>query len=675
MVSLLLNLYCEPINCSDIYGISNFNFGALLNMKKLTLLIVFLPLLVLSQKAEIGNLQTENVPPISDSLKLQLDRYNNIRTATLSGWLKKEKGMLIVTRFGETNQIHLVKGPLGFRKQITFDKEPVNWAAVCPDSTRSGFIYGKDIGGNEKFQYYYFDLEKSENKLLTDGQSRHGSLAWSYSGKKFAYTNNRRNPADMDFYLAEFQHPEKAEMILQRSGGGWSISNWSRDEKQMILEEYISVTKSNIYLFDLGNRSMTLLNDSSKDVAFSEVFFDGSGKGLFVVSDEDREFTYLRYYNLSKKAYTWSLPDMGWNIQGVNYTRDRTQLIFRLNKNGYSEMFSFDPFTYQYKKMSGFPEGIVGSFTFSPDAKQLAFNLQASNMGGDVYVYDFASSKSSRWTDSETGDLNRNEFVACSAFSYDSFDSINGKPRQIPALLYKPENKSGKKLPVLISIHGGPESQSTPTFSANIQFYLKNLEIAVVVPNVRGSTGYGKTYTQLDNGFLRMNSVKDIEYLLNWISTQPDLDTNRIAVMGGSYGGGMVLMCMTELGNRIRCGVDLFGSSNFYTFLKNTSSYRQDLRRVEYGDERDPEMEKFLQKIAPLNNIDRFTKPLFIYQGKNDPRVPLSESEQMLEALKAKGNDVWYVMAKDEGHGLGKKVNREFTYGAIVLFLQEYLIE
>ncbi|MBP6334439.1 MAG: S9 family peptidase [Bacteroidia bacterium] len=641
----------------------------------LTVFYLFYQSIGSAQRVEVGNLVTENIPEIPASIKEELDRYNNIRTASFSGWLKKEKGMLIVTRFAETNQIHLVREPMGDRKQITFEKEPLNWASVCPDSTRNGFIFGKDIGGNENFQFYYYDLEKSEKKLLTDGKSRHGSLAWSYSGKRFAFTSNKRNPADMDFYLTDFDTPEKATMILERKGGGWGISDWSPDEKRMILQEYISVNKSNIYIFNLESKELTLINDSSKQVAFSEAFFSVDGNGIFLVSDEGREFAHLRYYDLTKKSYTWSLPEMGWNVQGVAYNRQRTRLIFRLNKNGYSEMFTMDPKGFEYKKMTGFPDGIVGNFSFSRDGKLAAYNLQAANQGGDVYVYDLATSLSTRWTESEAGDLNRKEFVTCAPIYYSSFDSVDAKPRQIPALIYKPKGQSGKKLPVLISIHGGPESQSTPTFNSNTQFLLKNLEIAIVVPNVRGSTGYGKTFTQLDNGFLRLNSVKDIESLINWIRTQPDLDTSRVAVMGGSYGGTMVLMCMTELGHRIRCGVDLFGSSNLNTFLKNTSSYRQDLRRVEYGDERDPEMYKFLERIAPLNNLDRFTKPIFIYQGKNDPRVPLSESEQIVEALKKKGSPVWYVMAKDEGHGLAKKATREYTNAAIALFLQEYLIK
>ncbi|REJ80825.1 MAG: S9 family peptidase [Bacteroidetes bacterium] len=630
---------------------------------------------VSSQKAEIGNLLTQNIPKIPESLTEQMNRYNDIRTATFTGWLKKEKGMLVVTRFGETNQIHLVKEPMGMRKQLTFEKEPVNWASVCPDTSVNGFIYGKDVGGNENFQFHYFNLDNSSSRLLTDGKSKHGSLQWSHSGKRFAYTSNRRNPADMDLYIASLANPSDAKLILERKGGGWGISDWSKDEKYMILQEYISVNQSNLHLLNLESGELSQINLTDDIIAFTVAFFNSDGTGIFIGSDQGREFSYLSFYDLKKKQYTWSLPEMGWDVQGVNYNRERTKIIFRLNKNGFSELFTLDPKTFTHSNMKGFPEGIVGSFSFSRDGQSLGFNYQNSAQSQDAYSYDLKSGKITRWTESEMGSLDRNSFVSCSAIEYPSFDKVNGQTRKIPAFLYKPKTEPGEKLPVLISIHGGPESQSVPNFSSNTQFMVKDLGIAVLVPNIRGSTGYGKTYTTLDNGFLRLDAVKDIEYLIQWIGTQPDLDASRIAVMGGSYGGTMVLMCMTELGDKIRCGVDLFGSSNIVTFLKNTSSYRQDLRRVEYGDERDPAMEKFLQEIAPLNKLDKFTKPIFIYQGKNDPRVPLSESEQIVDALSKNGKTVWYVMAKDEGHGLGKKPNREFTYAAIALFLQEHLIK
>jgi dipeptidyl aminopeptidase/acylaminoacyl peptidase len=251
-------------------------------------------------------------------------------------------------------------------------------------------------------------------------------------------------------------------------------------------------------------------------------------------------------------------------------------------------------------------------------------------------------------------------------------DEQTGKMRMIPSFLITPKNGNGK-LPVIIDIHGGPEGQSIPSFNAQRQFYANEMGIAVLVPNVRGSSGYGKSYLKLDNGLLRENSVKDIGALLDWIAKQPNLDASRVAVIGGSYGGYMSLACMTHYNDRLKCGADLFGISNFVTFLKNTAGYRVDLRRVEYGDERDPAMAEHLQKISPMTNIKNITKPMFIYQGENDPRVPLSESEQMVEALKQNGVAVSYVRAKDEGHGMAKKVNRDYTMAAMAVFLKKCL--
>ncbi|MBC7448285.1 MAG: S9 family peptidase, partial [Hymenobacteraceae bacterium] len=213
------------------------------------------------------------------------------------------------------------------------------------------------------------------------------------------------------------------------------------------------------------------------------------------------------------------------------------------------------------------------------------------------------------------------------------------------------------------------------TFSAFINLLVNELGVAVVVPNVRGSTGYGKTYLKLDNGPKREESVQDIGALLDWIDRQPTLDAGRVVVYGGSYGGYMSLATMTTYNARMRGGIDLFGISNFTTFLKNTSAYRVDLRRVEYGDERDPKMQAVFARISPVSKIKNITKPMLVYQGKNDPRVPLSESEQMVAGLRQQGTPVWYIMAKDEGHSLAKKANRDYTYGATLLFLREYLMK
>jgi dipeptidyl aminopeptidase/acylaminoacyl peptidase len=199
--------------------------------------------------------------------------------------------------------------------------------------------------------------------------------------------------------------------------------------------------------------------------------------------------------------------------------------------------------------------------------------------------------------------------------------------------------------------------------------------VARLLPNVRGSSGYGKTFLKLDNETLREDSVKDFGALLDWIKTRDDLDPDRVMVTGGSYGGYMTLAVATHYADRIRCALDVVGVSNFVTFLERTEAYRRDLRRVEYGDERDPKMREFLLRIAPVNNAEKITKPLFVVQGRNDPRVPWTESEQMVATLKKRGTPVWYLLAKDEGHGFVKKKNQDFQFYATVAFVQEHLLE
>jgi dipeptidyl aminopeptidase/acylaminoacyl peptidase len=292
----------------------------------------------------------------------------------------------------------------------------------------------------------------------------------------------------------------------------------------------------------------------------------------------------------------------------------------------------------------------------------------------DVYSLDLVSRTSLRWTVSEVGGLDTTEFVAPTLVHYETFDSIDGRPRQIPAFYYEP-SKPKPPFPVLIDCHGGPAVQRRPYFRYLTQFYLNEMGIAVIAPNVRGSSGYGKTFMMLDDGYKREDAVRDIGALLDWIATQPQLDAGRVAIKGGSYGGYLSLASMVNYSNRLRCGIDEIGISNFVTFLENTGKYRQDVRRSEYGDERDPQMRDFLTRISPLTNAHRIERPLLIFQGLHDPRVPVSEAEQIVKAVRNNGVDVWYILAEDEGHGFGKKSNRNFYQQVQVLFLEKYLLE
>ncbi|MDX2285004.1 MAG: S9 family peptidase [Bacteroidia bacterium] len=645
-------------------------------MKRLLLTLSCACLALISLHAQVresGNLVLRNVPELPAALRDRVGQYQSIRGASALDWAPGG-GLLISTRFGEVAQVHHVAAPGAYRRQLTFSAEPTSGARVCPDPAQQQFLYARDIGGNENFQLYAFDLRSGASRLLTDGSSRNQGGRWSTDGTRIAYTSNKRSAADLDVYIASPGQPaSEARRVYQGQGGGWSISDWSDDQQRMILEQYRSVTDSRLFLLETATGALTPLFPREQSVAYGGARFSADGSGLFFISDENSEFARLRYADLATGAVQVITSGIEWDVEGFSMSRDRRKLYFSTNENGFSRLYRLDLKTLRYAAVPGIPEGTFGSGIFSPDGRQLALTLNTSRTASDAYTLDTKTGRLTRWTFSETGGLNPDQFVTPSLIEYPTFDEVNGAPRKIPALLYQPAGASGR-LPSLILIHGGPEGQSRPSFSSFVQMLVQELGIAVLVPNVRGSTGYGKTYVSLDNGPLRENSVRDIGALLDWIAAQPGLDPERVAVYGGSYGGYMSLACMTHYNARLRCGVDLFGISNFTTFLKNTSSYRQDLRRAEYGDERDPAMAAVFERISPISSIRNITKPMMVFQGKNDPRVPLSESDQMVEALLSQGNEVWYLMAKDEGHGIARKSNREQVDAALLLFLKRYLL-
>lgn len=635
-----------------------------------------MPSLLLAQsKVEIGNLVVENVPEINAAITERLEQYLNVRSASFCDWDVNDNGIYISTQFGETNQIHHVQNANADRRQITFFKEPITAVAVCRQPSMNGFIYSRDLGGNENFQIYFFDTKTGNSKLLTDGKSRNSFQGWNKQYTAFVYASNKRNGTDMDLYWVDFTNPLKEKLIMQVNGGGWSVAAISVDNQQLIIGNYKSINDVELFLYDVNTGTQKKINAAAKDkIYYSAVKFSKDGKGCFIISDQDNEFSSLSFYNITNDSIKTITKGFNGDVSAFDLNEDKSKLVFSVSENGISKLFEMTLSDYTFQPLKNIPVGVISSFKFHPTQNKIAFSLSTSSATGDVYLYDLKDSKLSRWTQSETGGLNPTTFVEASFISFPTFDTVDGKSRVIPAIVYEPKNNSGQ-VPVVILIHGGPEGQSLPQFNAFAQYLVNELNVAVILPNVRGSTGYGKTYSKLDNAFLRENSVLDIGSLLDWISIQPRFDSKRLAVYGGSYGGYMSLACMTHFNDRLKCGIDLFGISNFNTFLKNTSPYRADLRRVEYGDERDAKMSAHFDKISPIKSINKITKPMLIYQGKNDPRVPLSESDQMVEALKKQGNTVWYVMAKDEGHSLNKKQNRVYTQAAISLFLQTYLLK
>ena len=379
------------------------------------------------------------------------------------------------------------------------------------------------------------------------------------------------------------------------------------------------------------------------------------------------------------------MPNAKWDVDDWDLSGDGQRIAYTLNENGTSTLHLIGVAMRDGKMAATagpdpvfdppIAASVITGLRWQRGAKQdeLAFNVNSARSPSDIYTWspEAARSAPTRWTMSETGGIPADRFVEPTLVTWKSFDG-----RQISGFLYQPDAKKfpGPR-PVIVNIHGGPESQARPGFQGRNNYLFNELGCAMIFPNVRGSAGYGKSFLLLDNGFKREDSYKDISALLDWIKTQPQLDSGRVMAYGGSYGGFMTLEVATNYANRIRSAIDIVGISHLATFLKNTESYRRDLRRVEYGDERDPKMAEFMERIAALNNAHKITKPLFVVQGANDPRVPKSEAEQIVATLKKQGTPVWYMLGKDEGHGFGKKKNADYLFYATVQFIRDYLLK
>jgi dipeptidyl aminopeptidase/acylaminoacyl peptidase len=617
------------------------------------------------------NLVSEGIPAHSAELRADTGRYLEFRAASFQSWHPQRRELLISTRFADSSQLHLVRTPGGARHQLTFFAEPVAGGAIQPKDGRF-IVFSQDRGGSEFYQLYRFDFADARVTLLTDGKSRNGGAHFTRDGRRIAYTSTRRNGRSSDIYVIDPGDPKSDRLLAEIATPGWSVLDWSPDGGTLLVLEYLSINESYLHLVDAKTGAVRALTPrGGAKVSYGGGQFARDGKTVFVTSDRDSEFQRLARLDLATGKETPLTANIPWNIEEFELSPDGRLLAFVVNEDGVSRLRLMDARTGRERRAPKLPLGVLGGLEFHENGRDLAFTLSSARSPSDVYSLDTRTDQIERWTESETGGLNPATFTEPELVRFKSFDGL-----AISAFVYRPDAKKfpGKR-PALVIIHGGPESQSRPSFLARNNYLLDELGIALVVPNVRGSDGYGKTFLALDNGFKREDSVKDIGALLDWIGRDAGLDAQRVAVYGGSYGGYMVLASLTHYSNRLRCGVDVVGISHFVTFLNNTQDYRRDLRRAEYGDERDPAMRAHLEKISPLNNVQRITKPLFVVQGANDPRVPLSEAEQMVKAIRGHGGTVWYLMAKDEGHGFAKKQNADHQFLSMVLFLREYLVK
>ena len=615
------------------------------------------------------NLVIENIPPIPARLAEDTSRYGESRNAAFFGWHPTRHEILIGTRFGDTVQVHAVAMPGGARRQLTFYPDRVVSAAWLPKG--DSFLFQKDTGGGEWYQIYRYDVAAGAVTLLTDGRSRNESYVLAHHSTRMAYSSTARNNKDTDIWTMDAADLKTAHMLLQVDSGRWGPVAWSPDNRQLIVIHYVSINESYLWLVDAASGEKKLLTPQGpgETVAYSAATFSHDGKNLYVVCDRGSEFMHLARIDLTtltQKLLTKSIP---WNVDGMAASEDGKWIAFSTNEDGLSKLYLLDTATEKYRPLSHAPAGVIESLRFHPNSRDLAFDVDSARSPVDVFSINIVTRKLDRWTESETGGLNPANFAEPQLVKWKSFDG-----REISGFLYQPDAKkfAGKR-PVVIAIHGGPEAQYRPGYLGQNNYLISELGAAMIFPNVRGSDGYGKSFLKLDNGFHRDDTYKDIGALLDWIATQPELDANRIMAFGGSYGGHMTWATAAFYGDRIRCALPIVGMSNLVTFLEHTEAYRRDLRRVEYGDERDPAMRAYLEKIAPMNHLDAMHKPIFAVVGKNDPRVPWTESRQILDKLNAQGTPTWFLMANDEGHGYAKKKNRDFLFDAEVLFIQRYL--
>jgi dipeptidyl aminopeptidase/acylaminoacyl peptidase len=614
-----------------------------------------------------GNLVLQNVPETPADVRARLVQYQNTRGAGFGGFLPNG-GVVITTRFADTAQIHEVRTPLGARRQLTFFPEPVAGVQVRPGGTGELF-FGKDSGGDEFILPWRFDRTGGRaSPLFNEPRTQNAALTFTDDGAKAAWSITRSGTARRQVVMVDMAAPNE-RIVLHEADGSWAPLDWSADGSKLLLSNYISVGESRRYVLDVATKTLAEITPDKK-IAYDGGVFSADGKSVFLVSDEGSQFQQLVRVDLASGARTVLTPGQQWDVEELTISPDGRTLAYTVNEDGLSVLKLMNARTGRAMRAPQLPPGLLGGIEFSADSRRIGFSFSASDSASDVWTYDLRTRDLVRWTESEVGGLDPRTFVAPELIRYPTFDTVNGAQRTIPAFVYRPRNATGRT-PVVIDIHGGPEAQSRPGFNSRIQYWVNELGLTVIVPNVRGSTGYGKDFVGLDNGFKRMDAVKDIGALLDWVSADARLDKDRVVVYGGSYGGFMVLASMVEYNDRLAGGIDIVGISNFVTFLKNTEGYRVDLRRVEYGDERDPKMRAFQESIAPLNNARKITKPLFVIQGANDPRVPRSEAEQMVATVRANGGDVWYMLAMDEGHGFRKKANIDAQREAETLFFRK----
>jgi dipeptidyl aminopeptidase/acylaminoacyl peptidase len=606
-----------------------------------------------------------------------IERYLNVRSAYGASFGPAGDRLSFLMDTTGVPQVWTVDAPGEWPEQRTFFDDRVTFATWSPE--RPELIVGRDRGGDERETLYRLDVtDGSITDLTQHPDAKHWFGGWRPDGERFAFASNRRDGAVFDVYVQD-RDATGADAERVHEGDGWlAVDGWSPDGDRLLVTESHSSFDQDVYVLDVETGTRRHLTPHDGDVRHLSAAWGPEGEDVYLATDRDADTLWLARIDLAAGEQSpvtttdgsdAALRDDDWNVDGVAIDEDSRRLVYSRNVDGYTELGVGE--LVAPGRLDGFPTpdlppSVAGGVSFDPSGDRFALTVTRSDDTANVYVVDLKTGAVERWTRASTAGIPRDSFVAPELVRYPSFDGL-----EVPAFFSLPDTDTGHgETPVVVDVHGGPESQRRPSFG-RVKQYLLSRGYAVFEPNVRGSTGYGTAYTHLDDVGKRMDAVADLRAGVEWLHDHPAVDPDRIAVMGASYGGFMALAALAEYPDSWAAGVDIVGIANFVTFLENTGDWRRELREAEYGslaEDRD-----LLESISPIHSVGDIAAPLFVLHGENDPRVPVSEAHRIVEGARGAGVPVRELVFEDEGHGFTKLENRVEAYTAIVEFLDTHL--
>jgi dipeptidyl aminopeptidase/acylaminoacyl peptidase len=625
-----------------------------------------------------ANVTTDGLPPIPMSLVQAVAPYAQFRQAVLRAWHPTAREVIVTTSFGAVPQLHRVRSPGGARTQITFFPDGVSQrpgAVFLPQG--QAFVFQKDTaGGGESDQLFRYDLARGTPVLLTDGKSRYGGPAISRTGL-LAFDSTERDGKNRDLYVMNPSDPATRRRIMQAEGT-WSVVDWSPDEKTILALQSISTSETCLWAVRADSGEKTLLTPKDTGpVRWAVSATPGPrDRGAAAAFAPDGRTIYALSNRGGEANRVWKFDGTGWTAISAP---DQPVETFALKPDGRVLAVVFDAGVVsrlQLMDAAGrelrtpvVPPGVISDLQWHPVRNEVGFTLAGARAFNDVYSVDLARARVDRWTFSEMGGANPETLPDAEIVKWKSFDGL-----EISGVLYRPPASFAGRRPVIINVHGGPVERERPRAIGRSNYFRNELGIAVIYPNIRGSSGFGRSFEELDNGRLRENAIKDIGALLDWVAAQPGLDKDRVMIAGPSYGGFVALAAAIAYGDRLRGVNPAFAITDFPSFLETTEMSRQANRNAEYGDPSVPGMRAFLTKISPLTNAARLKIPVFIAAGAKDTRVPIAQADALVKALKANGTPVWYVRFEEAGHQQLTVPTNDFSIYTWVMFVQKYIL-